>query len=89
MLTDPYYPGWRSFVDGAEVELLRANYLFRAVALPPGEHEVVFRFDPASLRLGATISIVALALAAALIAVGLGGGPLTRWIQRRRSAQIV
>lgn len=46
VLTDTAYPGWRAEVDGQRVRLLRANYVFRAVALGPGEHRVVFRYRP-------------------------------------------
>jgi hypothetical protein len=62
VLTDSFYPGWHVTVDGRPVPLLRANYLFRAVALPAGPHEVVFRYEPASFRLGAAISLAALAI---------------------------
>ena len=48
VLNDLYYPYWRAYVDGEESEILNANILFRAVLIPPGEHEVVFRFEPLS-----------------------------------------
>jgi uncharacterized membrane protein YfhO len=64
VLTDAYYPGWRAYVDGAETPLYRGDYLFRAVALPPGRHLVQFRYEPASFATGLTISRLAAALAA-------------------------
>jgi hypothetical protein len=48
ILNDLYYPYWRVYVDGLERELLQTNYLFRGVHVKPGEHEVVFRFEPFS-----------------------------------------
>jgi hypothetical protein len=61
VLADIWYPGWRCTVDGREAPLHRADYLFRAVRLPKGEHEVTFTFEPASYRYGRIISAVALA----------------------------
>ncbi len=56
VLSDTFYPGWRATVDGSEVEILRANGLFRAVRIPAGPHRVVFEYAPRSLRRGAWLS---------------------------------
>lgn len=42
VLTDSYYPGWKVYVDGQKKELWRADFVFRAVEIPPGEHLVEF-----------------------------------------------
>lgn len=71
-----YYPaGWNAYIDGQDADILRADYAFRALEIPAGEHEIVFRFDPQSYHLGANISrvtsaILLLALVA-LISVAL------------------
>ncbi|MEW6270959.1 MAG: YfhO family protein [Thermodesulfobacteriota bacterium] len=70
VLTDTWYPGWRAEVDGGERPILRADYAFRAVALPAGTHRVVFRYQPASLRIGAAISAAALVAMVAVVAAG-------------------
>jgi hypothetical protein len=58
VLADVWYPGWTCTVDGRAAPLYRADYLFRAVELPEGEHEVVFTFEPASYRVGRIVSAV-------------------------------
>jgi hypothetical protein len=56
VLHDSYYPGWRATVDGQPVSILRANYMFRAVALAPGTHEVRFEFKPEIVSAGMALS---------------------------------
>ncbi len=46
VLNDVWHPWWRVEVDGRPSNLLRANAIFRAVDVPPGEHKVRFYFDP-------------------------------------------
>ena len=60
VLTDAWYPGWVATVDGEREPIHRADVLFRAVAVGPGNHRVVFHFRPASLWVGAGISLVGL-----------------------------
>ena len=52
VLTDLYYPGWKAYVDGQEKPILKADYLFRALPLEAGSHQVRFAYDPASFNLG-------------------------------------
>jgi hypothetical protein len=57
VFSEIYYPdGWKAQVDGAPVEVLRADWTLRAAVLPAVEHEVVMRFEPDSYRVGAGIS---------------------------------
>ena len=46
-------------VDGQPATLMRANGLFRAVHLNPGDHTVTFRYRPRALITGASISVIA------------------------------
>jgi hypothetical protein len=62
VLTDSMYPGWTARVNGSPAPLLRADYLFRAVALPGGTSRVEFRYEPRSFRLGVAVSLVSVAL---------------------------
>src|SRR5262245_456883 len=46
LLNDVWHPWWRARLDGAATDILRANVIFRAVAVPPGQHTVRFTFHP-------------------------------------------
>ena len=46
VLNDLWHPWWFAEVDGKAAEILRANVLFRAVAVPPGRHMLRFVFRP-------------------------------------------
>jgi hypothetical protein len=66
VLADRFDAGWRATIDGAPAVVLKANGLMRATAVGAGTHRIVYVYDPASIRLGAVISLMALiALAAA------------------------
>jgi len=54
-----YDKGWKAFVDGNEIPILRANYVLRAAQLPGGNHKVEFKFEPQSYYMGENISLVA------------------------------
>ncbi len=79
VVTDLDYPGWQATVDGLPAPIYRANYLFRAVPVPPGAHTVVMRFDPLSVRVGLAASLLTLLGALVL---------LRAWRPRRVSAGV-
>jgi hypothetical protein len=57
VFSEIYYPdGWHATVDGEPVDVIRADWTFRAALLPAGEHEVVMTFLPDSYRKGAAVS---------------------------------
>ena len=69
VLAESFYPGWRAWVDGAPVEIVRTDIAFRGLVVPAGAHEVAMRFQPAILPLSLAISLAAALLLCAL-AVG-------------------
>lgn len=68
VLGDTWYPGWKAAVDGRETEIVRANVLFRAVYVPPGEHGVHMWYAPPAWTWGWRLSLAAgMALAVAAL----------------------
>lgn len=59
-LSEMFYPGWKAFVDDQPKRILRGNYLFRVLELPQGHHVVRFVFDPLSIKLGISLTILTL-----------------------------
>jgi uncharacterized membrane protein YfhO len=56
VIGDVWYPGWRALVDGRSTPVLRADYLFKALAIPAGTHEIVLSYRPWTSLVGAIVS---------------------------------
>jgi len=72
VLSDRFDPGWKATVASngqppVFVRILRTNRVMRGVALPAGSHRLEYRYQPASFRCGALLSIAAWVLLAATI----------------------
>jgi len=73
LLTDSFHPGWKALVDGEPAPIYRADYLFRAVPVPAGEHVVRFVYQPESFELGSRLSAFTAATVVIVWAVLLSG----------------
>lgn len=62
VLTETFYPGWRAYIDNQETEIYPANILFRAIKIPAGKHQVIFKFQPAWFWPSIAISLTAFLL---------------------------
>lgn len=69
VLSDTFYPNWKATIDGVATPVMRANYDFRAVSLPKGQHTVVFEYSPRMLPLGMGISLAAVGIAVTVLLV--------------------
>ena len=63
VFSEIFFPwGWEATLDGKPVEIGRVNYVLRALKIGPGTHDIVFRFDPKSLRVTNTLGVIAVVL---------------------------
>lgn len=56
VIADVWYPGWSAIVDGQVTPILHANYLFQAVKLTSGDHEIIISYRPKSFQAGSMVS---------------------------------
>lgn len=63
VVSEIYYPakgGWKAYVDGEEVPIYKTNHILRSIYIEkPGEHEVVFEFNPQTFIKYYKISLIA------------------------------
>jgi hypothetical protein len=81
VLNDTWYPGWKASVDGRDRRIFRANYLFRGVFLEPGQHKIVFTYEPWQFRYGVWVSVLS-----GLVLIFLLVSPLTSLNQNQKPA---
>lgn len=51
-LSDVYDPGWKATIDGQNAQIYRADYDFRSVFVPLGEHSIRMVYWPGSFVVG-------------------------------------
>lgn len=57
VFSEIFYPkGWHATIDGIPAELLRADYILRAMEVPKGEHVIEMWFDPKSIHITEAIA---------------------------------
>jgi hypothetical protein len=75
VLNEKMLPGWEATIDGQPAPAFRANYMLRAVVVPPGAHTIVWSYHPPRY---AFFLALWLAGAASLVAAGVSA-----WRARR------
>jgi len=60
VLDDNWYPAWKAFLDGKEVEVMRVNGAFRGVVIPSGEHKVEFKYISQTQKTGRLLTLAGL-----------------------------
>jgi hypothetical protein len=75
ILADVDYPGWRLTIDGKPAPVFRTNRMMRGAAVSPGEHILVYTYEPGSFRIGAIVSFAG-AIVLMILARLSASGPL-------------
>ena len=67
-MSEAHYPGWKAYVDGREEEILRADYVFRAIPVGPGSHRIEVVYQSLSFKVGLAVSLLTIVM---LVTVGV------------------
>jgi hypothetical protein len=62
VFSEIWYPAWKIFIDGEEQAVYKANYSFRAVSVPAGNHKIEMKYHSAKFYSGMYIAIFSLIL---------------------------
>ncbi len=71
VISNSFYPGWKAYVDGAQTHIYNADYIFQAVKLEKGTHEIRLIYEPDSVKKGTVITVISLILYFALLITGI------------------
>lgn len=78
VLSEVYFSdGWQAYIDGKEAPHFRADWTLRAMRVPAGEHEIVFKFEPKDYYLSRTVATASSAVLVLLL-IGMVVIPFVR-----------
>ena len=70
-----YYPGYKAYIDGEEVEILQTNVMFSGIELNPGKHEIYMEYTSPYLNIG---------MISSCIGIGLFIGIVVYWEKKKK-----
>lgn len=73
VFSEIYYPaGWNAYLDGQKIDHISANYVLRALVIPEGNHTIEFKFEPKTVSVATSLSIIS-SIILLLVTLGLIG----------------
>ena len=54
--SEVWYPGWEAYIDGKKTSISKTDNVFRTLIVTPGNHTVIYRYNPKIFVIGAGIS---------------------------------
>ena len=66
-----WYPAWKAYLDGREINIMKVDYCYRGVSFPAGEHTIEMRYDSQAYSTGKNITILTLILSLAGIVLSM------------------
>ncbi|HLY69243.1 MAG TPA: YfhO family protein [Puia sp.] len=83
VFSEVYYDrGWNAFLDGQKADYCRVDYILRGMPVPPGNHNIEFRFEPKVYQSANTISVWASVIAIILLVIA----GVAEWKNKTRTA---
>ena len=87
IFSETFYPkGWKVTIDNDKASFFRCNYILRGMIIPQGKHEIVFRYEPKSAKIGTTVSIASNIALAIIIIISIIMQTITA-IRRKNKTQ--
>lgn len=65
----PYSEGWTAYVNGEETEILKANTMFMALELEPGEYDIELHYTTPYIKLGLLFTLSGVVLFAGIVLI--------------------
>lgn len=78
VFSEIYYPGWEATIDGQPTDVIRADYILRALEIPAGKHTIEFTFNPKPYTIGNKVTTASSWLALVFLLGSIG------WVLNRR-----